>query len=211
MDGVNEALLRAHASHVQFLAAADAFSGATHSVLDVGHQVLLAAGDADPAVAPVVGSEYHGAAPAAAASAASSVPVIDQWTDCSDTSAASSSAPVSSSSKRELRSPERPPAWKRPRREVSQAELNELRAEAAVAKEMKLKWQERGPPGAPGEKWRGQNYRANTGKWANRGGGQKVWYNAYYAAKQAGPEAQKAFLELNQHPKGDKASSSGDK
>ena len=52
-------------------------------------------------------------------------------------------------------------------RTVSDSELIELRAEAHVAREMGIPWQDRGPPG-PAEggptTWRGQRYKPNTGK-----------------------------------------------
>ncbi len=54
---------------------------------------------------------------------------------------------------------------------------------------------------AKGEKWRGHAFRPNTGKWANRGGANKGWYNGFYAAKKQGEQAAKAYLEANPHPK----------
>ena len=68
-----------------------------------------------------------------------------------------------------------------------------LRAEATIARQLGLPWQERGPlPEMLPEgqmTWRGQQYRPNTGKWANRGGSHKQWYTDFYKAKKAGPEA----------------------
>ena len=50
-----------------------------------------------------------------------------------------------------------------------------LKQEEVVARDMGIPWQSRGPPGPSDggpNKWRGQNYREQTGKWANRGGHQ---------------------------------------
>ena len=81
----------------------------------------------------------------------------------------------------------------------------DLRAEEAVARELGLSWQQRGPTPdmlPEGETtWRGQRYRPNTGKWANRGGANKEWYTAYYRAKAAGADALERFLEEHPHPK----------
>jgi len=91
------------------------------------------------------------------------------------------------------------------RPQVSPGELLDLRAEAQVAREMGIRWQHRGPPPEclpEGQTtWRGQRYRPNTGKWANRGGSAKAWYTAFYRAKQEGEAALSKFLEENPHPK----------
>ena len=44
-----------------------------------------------------------------------------------------------------------------------------------------------GPPGPTPEMptWRGQRWRANTQRWANRGGVNREWYRAYYRGKAA--------------------------
>ena len=247
MDGVNEALLAAHASHMNFLAAADAagwgggrgtnpappanegeWAAASDDGWGQSNQGEWAVGsddgsghskqgewagwdddwehatqDEDDGSGHANQGEWagwddgweHAIQDEGAAGSAYG------WGHATQDEGAAGSAYVSEQSiKRELRSPERPPLWKKPRREVSETELNDLRAERAAAKELNLKWQERGPPGAPGEKWRGQNYRVNTGKWANRGGANKAWYNAYYAAKKGGPEALELFLKFNPHP-----------
>ena len=74
-----------------------------------------------------------------------------------------------------------------------------------MARELGLSWQQRGPtPDMLPEgqtTWRGQRYRPNTGKWANRGGSNKEWYSAYYRAKAAGADALERFLEEHPHPK----------
>ena len=84
-------------------------------------------------------------------------------------------------------------------------ELLRLRAERAAAEEAGLKWQQRGPPAEclpEGEStWRGQAYRPNTGKWANRGGAHVEWYKEFYMAKKAGPDAVAKFLSEHPHPK----------
>ena len=88
----------------------------------------------------------------------------------------------------------------RPRPNYTEEELDDLRA----AKELKVKWQLRGPPPGvlpEGATWRGQRYRPESGKWANRGGSLAPWYTAYYAAKKKGPEHEQAFLEKYPHPK----------
>lgn len=87
-------------------------------------------------------------------------------------------------------------------RRVSQEELEELRAEEEAAKEAGVGWQERGPPGKPGDTWRGQRFRPESGKFANRGGSSRAWYSAWYAVKKSNdPDKIKAFLENNPHPK----------
>ena len=51
--------------------------------------------------------------------------------------------------------------------------LKALREERAAAEALGLDWQHRGPPGPSmggPSTWRGQKYRENSGKWANRGG-----------------------------------------
>jgi hypothetical protein len=92
-----------------------------------------------------------------------------------------------------------------PRRSVSLEELIVLRSEEEVARGMKLPWQQRGPPPEALPEgmttWRGQAYRPQSGKWANRGGAHKQWYTDFYQAKKAGPEALAKFLKDNPHPK----------
>ena len=91
---------------------------------------------------------------------------------------------------------------KRRRVGLSGMQLVELRAEQAVANAMGLGWKERGPPGPEQggpEEWRGQRYRASTGRWANRGGKWRDWYGGLYRARAKGPEAVSAFLR--EHPK----------
>lgn len=56
-------------------------------------------------------------------------------------------------------------------------------AERKAAEEAGVRWQERGPPGPEAggpQTWRGQSYRANSGKWSNRGGGNRDWYQHFH-------------------------------
>ena len=80
-----------------------------------------------------------------------------------------------------------------------------LKSEERVAREMSLRWQDRGPPPEclpEGQTtWRGQRYRPKSGKWANRGGATKDWHTGYYRAKQQGEDAVRQFLAENPHPK----------
>ena len=61
-------------------------------------------------------------------------------------------------------------------------QIADMRAESEVARSMGLSWAQRGPVG-PDEggplTWRGQQFRVNSGVWANRGGK----HRAYFAAK----------------------------
>jgi len=67
------------------------------------------------------------------------------------------------------------------------------RSEEVVAREMGVPWQMRGPP--PPEEdsehvlWRGQRYRPESGKWANRGGVNREWYAEYYRGLRAAKAA----------------------
>jgi len=77
-------------------------------------------------------------------------------------------------------------------------QIIELRAEAEVAHDLGVKWQDRGPPGGKkGDTWRGQEFRESTQRYANRGGKCKEWYTGMYKAKAAGTLDK--FLE--EHPK----------
>ena len=74
-------------------------------------------------------------------------------------------------------------------RQVSMEELLELRAEQAVATEMGLRWQDRGPPGpADGgpQTWRGQAFRPLKNTCGNRGGKNREYYQALYSSKGKG-------------------------
>ena len=71
---------------------------------------------------------------------------------------------------------------------MSTDELLQLRAEEEVAREMGLRWQERGPrpdmlPEGQTTWMGGHQYRPNSGTWANRGGSNKQWYTEFYRAK----------------------------
>ena len=71
----------------------------------------------------------------------------------------------------------------------------DMQAEAAVAQEMGVPWQMRGPPGDPADphaRWRGQRYRPETGKWANRGGENREYYRGYYKGVAEGTQAKAA-------------------
>jgi hypothetical protein len=77
-------------------------------------------------------------------------------------------------------------------------QMIELRAEAEVAHELGIKWQDRGPPGGKkGDTWRGQEFRESTQRYANRGGKCKEWYSGMYKAKAAGT----LDIFLAEHPK----------
>ena len=79
-------------------------------------------------------------------------------------------------------------------------QIIELRAEAEVAHDLGIKWQDRGPPGGKkGDTWRGQEFRESSQRYANRGGKCKDWYSGMYKAKKAGTLDK--FLEENPKPK----------
>ena len=82
-------------------------------------------------------------------------------------------------------------------------EIIQLRAEAAAAIELNVKWRDRGPPKPddPSEKWRGQAWRESSGRWANRGGVAREWYTAFYKAKKQGQEHLDAWLRDNPKPR----------
>ena len=71
----------------------------------------------------------------------------------------------------------------------------DMQAEAAVSQEMGVPWQMRGPPGDPADphaRWRGQRYRPESGKWANRGGENRDYYRGYYKGVAEGAQAKAA-------------------
>ena len=71
----------------------------------------------------------------------------------------------------------------------------DMQAEAAAAQEMEVPWQMRGPPGDPADphaRWRGQRYRPESGKWANRGGENREYYRGYYKGVAEGTQAKAA-------------------
>jgi len=78
----------------------------------------------------------------------------------------------------------------------------DLRAEEAAARDMGVRWQDRGPPREhhDSDTWRGQKRRESSGRWANRGGAAKAWYAAFYKAKGQGAEALSKFLAHNPKP-----------
>ena len=82
-------------------------------------------------------------------------------------------------------------------------ELADLRAESIAAKECNVKWKDRGPPGEPGQVWRGQIWREGSGRWANPGGFARDWYKGFYKAKEKSKTLGKQYLEewLAENPK----------
>ena len=87
------------------------------------------------------------------------------------------------------------------RRPYTEDELMDMRAESAVAAELGLSWQERGPPPSHGPLWRNQEYRSGSERWANRGGASKGWYTAFYKAKRTlDKEALRKWLLANPKP-----------
>lgn len=81
----------------------------------------------------------------------------------------------------ETDSPSVPPNPEEPDEEEPTAvpdEVARLRFERVLSERLGLPWAARGPPGpefgGPGW-WRGQNYRWNSGKWANRAGAASLW------------------------------------
>ena len=71
-----------------------------------------------------------------------------------------------------------------------------------MAKDLGLRWQDRGPPPPPPDEerttlWRGQKYRPGSGRWANSGGTNKQWYSEYAAAKKKGVAAVNKFISEN--------------
>ncbi len=75
------------------------------------------------------------------------------------------------------------------RTEYTASELADLRSERLAAELLEVPWQRRGPPGPKDggpQQWRGQKFRESTGKWANRGGQWRDYYNSKYGAKGRG-------------------------
>jgi hypothetical protein len=66
--------------------------------------------------------------------------------------------------------------------------------ETDLAKSLNIPWRLRGPPGptAEGERFRGQRWRANTERWANRGGHRRDWFKCYYTALSKGSSKREA-------------------
>ena len=79
---------------------------------------------------------------------------------------------------------------------VSREMWYDMQAEGAVSQEMEVPWQLRGPPppdpADPHARWRGQRYRPETGKWANRGGESREYYRGYYKGVADGTAAKAA-------------------
>ena len=82
----------------------------------------------------------------------------------------------------------------------------ECQAENEVAAAMNLKWKYRGPPAPQPEamttaRWKKQQWRSGSERWANRGGSRKEWFAAYYGMVSQGipkDEAKRRADEL--HP-----------
>ena len=88
-----------------------------------------------------------------------------------------------------------PPQQRGQKRQLSEWELADLRAEGKAARASGVRWQDRGPgpPDSPTDTWRGQAWRANSGRYANRGGSGRDnadWYLGYYRAKRRGVQTQ---------------------
>lgn len=99
--------------------------------------------------------------------------------------------------------PQQPTKPKKEKKIYTDAEYFDIMAEAQVARDMNLKWRERGPPAPedPSERWRGQSYRPGSGRWANRGGQTSWWFSEYYKNKRVmSSEALKAWVAQNPRP-----------
>ena len=185
MQALNDALLAAQASHDAFLNLASSSSFARGSAKDEEEAKEEKAEEEDEDPIRAFAKKRFGSPTRPPPSASS-------------TSASGSSRPPPSRLQPEAQPP------RKHRRMVGEEELHDLRGEQSAAHELGLRWQDRGPPAnsaMPGDTWRGQKLRVNSGKWANRGGAHKSWYSAYYVAKQAGPEAEATYLQANPHPK----------
>ena len=68
----------------------------------------------------------------------------------------------------------------------------ELREEQALAQANQIPWRDRGPEGQAGDIWRGQHYRPNSKRFANRGGRFKFYYGVVYTSQKAGATKQDA-------------------
>ena len=113
------------------------------------------------------------------------------------------SAPASSATSAPASSATSAPAAKTKthhKRQVSRAELIELRNEEEVAKEMNLRWDQRGPLPDMAKRWRGQKFRPNQQRWGNNGGKNKEWWNAFYKVKSRGEAQLREWLRHNPKP-----------
>ncbi len=144
-------------------------------------------------------SQAHSTPSASASSSTSAKP--PPWTK---SSSATSAAPPSSSAA------PWPPASsaasssgaKRKNSNYTYEQVLDLRAEESVARELGLRWQDRGPMREhhDSDTWRGQQWRESSGRWGNRGGVARDWYVAFYKAKRQGPQAMSDFLANNPKP-----------
>ena len=75
-------------------------------------------------------------------------------------------------------------------------------AEATVAKELGLRWQDRGPAGGPEaggpHRWKRQNWRQGSQRYSNRGGRWRKWYRWKFQAIKAGRSEQEAIAFANE-------------
>jgi hypothetical protein len=78
-------------------------------------------------------------------------------------------------------------------------ELLDLRAESAAARELGIRWADRGPTGEV-PVWRGQQWRPGSERYANRGGANKEWYTQMYRAKAKGKDFLAKWLADNPKP-----------
>ena len=86
------------------------------------------------------------------------------------------------------------------KRQVSRAELIELQNEEEVARDMNLRWDQRGPLPDMAKRWRGQKFRPNQQRWGNNGGKNKEWWNAFYKVKSRGEAQLREWLRHNPKP-----------
>ena len=80
------------------------------------------------------------------------------------------------------------------------SELLEIRAAAAVGRQMGVRKQNRGPPGLQGDVWRGQKYRKGSGRCATRGGVLSEWCTCMYTPKRRGHAFLQQWLIDNPKP-----------
>ena len=68
-----------------------------------------------------------------------------------------------------------------------------LREERLAADAEGLKWRDRGPAATEEvTRWRGQQFRAGSDRWANRGGANKDWWTTFYRARKVGATKESA-------------------
>jgi hypothetical protein len=155
-----------------------------------------------------VADNSSGTSPNAAGSSGGSGAAANSWDTSWSATASSSGSPLSLVGAKSKAAPKPTAPRERSRSKQPWEDLQsnkytpeqiiELRAEAEVAHDLGIKWQDRGPPGGKkGDTWRGQEFRESTQRYANRGGKCKEWCTGMYKAKAAGTHDK--FLE--EHPK----------